>query len=53
MIYDIKMLQIELAYGILDVYSDNITSFTMTEKGILTIMERIGYDIINTFYIEV
>ena len=53
MIYDEEMLQIETAPGIIDVYGNDITSFTMADAYTVNVKERLEGDIFATFNIEV
>ena len=53
MIRDPTQMNIEMYCGILDVYGDDVMSFTTPRLGICNVKERIDGDVVSDFDIEV
>lgn len=53
MIRDPTQPNIEMTYGFLDIYQDDVTSFVMTDSGTCNVKDRLDNDIVSDFDVEV
>ena len=53
MIRDPTQMNIEMYCGILDVYGDDVISFTSPHPGVCNVKERIDSDVVSDFDIQV